>query len=63
MSGVKKNQNKLLVCLGIIIFSCAEQYSDDNSPDNNSPDDISDSILFNLLFILYVKIDLLNLNN
>jgi len=40
MSGVKKNQNKLLVCLGIIIFSCAEQYSDDNSPDNNSPDDI-----------------------
>ena len=34
MSGVKKNQNKLLVCLGIIIFSCAEQYSDDNSPDD-----------------------------
>ena len=40
MTGVKKNQNKLLVCLGIIIFSCAEQYSDANSPDINSPDDI-----------------------
>lgn len=34
MSGVKKNQTKLLVYLGIIIFSCAEQYSDANSPDD-----------------------------
>tara|TARA_Y100000590_G_scaffold442451_1_gene570562 strand:+ start:162 stop:1313 length:1152 start_codon:yes stop_codon:yes gene_type:complete len=34
MSGVKNNQNKLLVYLGIIIFSCAEQYSDANSPDD-----------------------------
>ena len=34
MNGVKIIQNKLLVYLGIIIFSCTEQYSDANSPDD-----------------------------
>ena len=36
MNRFKKNQNKLLGYLGIIIFSCTEQYSDSNSSYNNS---------------------------
>ena len=36
MSRLNKNQNILIVYLGIIFFSCSEEYSDANSSDNNS---------------------------